>query len=151
MKTLRYFVVFTILLVLGLTCVNAQVQKSVTTQTLKGCWESLPCIGETLCGEIDFIHTVWSSPDQPVKKYQLQYSGYAVGQTSGDLYKIREIENTHGYFGTEGIAFNHNYVWTAMIHKEGGPAVVIHSMYHFTYDANGKIAVEFETFSTSCD
>lgn len=152
MKTLKYFVVFTIFLFLSFVSSSAQVEKVVSTKILEGCWEDLPCVGETLCGEIEFVHTVWSSPDQPIKKYQLQYRrGYIVGHTSGDLYKVREVENTHGYFGAEGIAFNHNYVWTLVIQKKGGPAIVIHSMYHFTYNANGELAIEFETFSTSCD
>lgn len=150
LKTLNYFFVLTTFLLLPFAITNAQVRKVVSNQTLTGCWD-FPCVGETLCGEINFVHTKWISPDQPIKKYQLQYSGYAVGLILGDLYKVREVENTHGYFETEEIAFNHNYVWTAVIQKKGGPAIVIHSMYHFTYDANDEVAVEFETYSSSCD
>ena len=151
MKALKNFAVLTILLFLLFASSSGQVKKVVSTQTVTGCWDDLPCVGEALCGEINFIHTEWSSPVQPIKKYQQKYSGYAVGCITGDLYKVNEVENVHGYFETEGIAFNHNYVWTAVIHKKGGSAIVIHSMYHFTYNANGELAIEFETFSTSCD
>ena len=150
MKTLNFIVVLTVLFILPLANTNAQIHKEVFTETLEGCWD-LDCVGESLCGEIDFILTHWVENNQ-IKKGQLKYSGTLVGQTSNDIYKVREVENAHGYYERkEGIAFNHNYVWTAVMHKKGGPAIVIHSMYHFTYNANGKLAVEFETFTTSCD
>ena len=150
MKTLKSFVVLTVLFFLPFANTNAQIQKEVFPETLTGCWE-LDCVGEELCGEIDFVMTNWSDNFLLCKR-QLKYRGTLIGQTSGDLYTVKEVENTHGFFiRKDGIGFNHNYEWTAVIQKEGGPAIVIHSMYHYTNNANGEMVIEFETFSTSCD
>jgi hypothetical protein len=149
MKTTKILAFLATLIFLPFANTNAQTQKVVYVQTFVTCWD-VDCVGETLCGEVEFIRTEWNDNGH-LKKYQLKYSGTLVGQGSHDIYKAKEVENTHGFEGEEGIAFNHNYVWTAVIQKKGGPAIVIHSMYHFTHNANGEITVEFETFNTSCD
>ena len=74
---------------------KAQIHKDVFSTTLENCWE-IDCVGEILCGEIDFVMTTWTY-DLQLKKRQLKYCGTLAGQTSGEIYTVREVENAHGF------------------------------------------------------
>lgn len=142
MKTLKLFIVIGILGIFAFGNINAQPQKEVIVSTDYMC---LPddYAGEELCGDVHAVLTFWEG------KFQVRCSGIMEGSVSGDLYTLRETDNSNTKALKEGTAVNDKYVLTMLLKKDGAPAIVCHYQYHLTINANGEVILEFEKYFQS--
>lgn len=143
MKTLKFLTVLGVLAFFTFGNTNAQTQKEVYVHSAYLCFDQLPCIGETVCGELNFVETWWDG------KYQCRISGTLVG-TSGDVYTAFEIDNIITKKLEEGTTENYTFPTTCILKKKGAPAFALHWNTHYTINANGELTVSFDTFSANC-
>lgn len=144
MKTLNFFAVLAILAFFSFGNTTAQNQKVIGTGTNSGCWD-INCVGETLCGDVNYIIIGWNN------KIQMKFTGILEGQDTHDLYTWNQVTNESWNTWKEGSAGVYNFVQNVVLNKKGGPAIVFHVMYHITVNANGEVAAEFDKNSASCD
>lgn len=142
MKTLKFFIVLSILGVFTFGNTNAQPPKEVVVVTEYQC---LPddYAGEELCGD---VHTILTFSEG---RFQARCFGIMEGSVTHDLYTLRETDNGNTKAIKEGAAGNDKYVLTMLVKKDGAPSIVCHYQFHITTNANGEVAVEFEKYFQS--
>ena len=57
-------------------------------------------------------------------KYQSRFSGIGMGETSGAIYRLKEVDNYKWKPMVEGRAYNNTIVWTMTVSKDGNPSVL---------------------------
>lgn len=145
MKTLKFLTVLGVLAFFAFGNINGQTPKEVYVHSAYLCFDQFPCIGETICGELNFVETYWGD-----SKWQLRTTGTLVGTISGDVYTAFQIENIMTKELKKGTAEYFIYPGTCILKKNGAPSIVIHWTSRFTIDANGEWIYSFDNFFTEC-
>jgi hypothetical protein len=149
MKTCRFFIVVTIFACFFAGKANAQPDKVTFDETWTVSWY-IPCIEETLSGDIQISYTYWDN----WRRWQFKSNGTVVGEVSGDVYTVKEVANDNA------LLFNdHASVWTMVsifsLKKDGSPVILVHSLQHHTWSLpvairTGEPSSLVDNYSVDC-
>ncbi len=147
MKTLKFLTVLGVLAFFNFSNINAQTQKEGYAHSAYLCFDEtqLPCIGETICGELNFVEKYWGDG-----KWQMKTTGTLVGEVSGDVYTAFQIENIMTKEMKKGTTEYFIYPGTCILKKKGAPPIVIHWISHYTIDANGEWIFSLDNYFAEC-
>jgi len=146
MKTLKFLTVLGVLAFFTFGNINAQTPKEVYEHSAYLCFDEnqLPCIGETICGELNFVEKSWGDD-----KWQMRTTGTLVG-ASGDVYTAFQIDNIMTKDLEKGTSEYFIYPGTCILNKKGAPPIVIHWVSHYTVNANGEWIFSLDKYFAEC-
>ena len=131
MKALKFLITVCIFGFFSAGIANAQTDRATWTETwvLQNSW-NLPCLDETLTGEMKVTYTyIWKEGIDWLK-WQVRYKGIFKGDVTGDIYAVSEIENDHQVLNAN--AGNWYYLQNFILHKNGKPVAKGHILLHGT-------------------
>ena len=138
MKKIALLFVFT---VFAFMMTNAQVTKTIYTETWVNHCIEIPCNGDWACGDVYVTTNVWTNEAGLTTKVQGRYKGELVGDLG--VYTISQISNDMWWWDPNQVgAAPNTYVVTLSFELNGVPIAANHMTFHFTYNPNGELTVE---------